>query len=280
MNINEEYKLKLRSKIIENLEDVAKDFIIDIRNQVSSTNDIAKDIGRKGDIKPRVIIARQQTKGRGRMGRNFYSPKDTGIYLSVLFKPTLSLEESLLITTNAAVAVAFAIEDLTGHRTEIKWVNDILIQGKKVCGILTEGAISPQLHSFKYAVVGIGINAFTQTFPEDIIDKAGSVFSKDKEISMDITSILIANILNNLTKTLNLIGDKEILQEYIDRSYLIGKDILVMKGKDLKESNALEAKATGIDHMGRLVVHYNNGKKENLSSGQVKIRLKEGKYYE
>jgi BirA family biotin operon repressor/biotin-[acetyl-CoA-carboxylase] ligase len=243
-------------------------FELDVRQTVTSTNTLAKEMAAKGAKEGTVIIAREQTEGRGRMGRSFYSPMSSGIYFSIILRPKLKLEDSLLITTATAVAVAQAIEAVAGVKAEIKWVNDIYITGKKVCGILTEASLNFESGGLEYAVVGIGINIQTKDFPEELKNIAGSLF-QDKPENIPVTSILVAKILNNIAACMNSLTDKQYLKEYRKRSFLIGKDILVFKGKE-----AIPAKAIDLDDQARLVVEYENHDTEALSSGEVSIRVK------
>jgi BirA family biotin operon repressor/biotin-[acetyl-CoA-carboxylase] ligase len=221
----------------------------------------------KGAKEGTVIIAREQTEGRGRMGRSFYSPMSSGIYFSIILRPKLNLEDSLLITTAAAVAVAQAIEAVAKVKAEIKWVNDVYIAGKKVCGILTEASLNFENGGLEYAVVGIGINIMTKDFPDELNSIAGSLFF-DKPENSPITSMLVAEVLNNIARCMNTLTDKQYLEEYRKRSFLIGKDILVLKG-----SEALPAKAIDLDDKARLVVEYENHVIEALNSGEVSIRI-------
>ncbi len=244
----------------------ASEFELMVYNSVSSTNTLAKEMAAKGAKEGTVIVAREQTEGRGRMGRVFYSPASTGIYFSIILRPKLDLENSLLITTAAAVAVAKAIESITGEEASIKWVNDIFIHDKKVCGILTEASLNFENGSLEYAVVGIGINIETKDFPNEIQDIAGSIFT-GKPDHIPVTSKLVAQVLNHLADCMNSVTDKKYLDEYRKRSYLIGKDILVLKG-----SQSLPAKAISIDDKARLVVEYENKIKEALNSGEVSVR--------
>jgi BirA family biotin operon repressor/biotin-[acetyl-CoA-carboxylase] ligase len=244
----------------------AAGFHLDVRQTVTSTNTLAKAMAADGAAEGTVVIASEQTEGRGRMGRSFYSPGSTGIYLSIILRPKLNLTDSLLITTGAAVAVAKAIETVAGVRAGIKWVNDIFVAGKKVCGILTEASINFESGGLEYAVVGIGVNISTTNFPDNLKSVAGSVFNK-KPGDQPVSSILTAEILNNIAGCMNSLTDRRYLQEYRERSFLIGHDILVVKGKDEKPAKAVE-----IDDQARLVVRYEDQTLETLSSGEVSIR--------
>ena len=271
---NKGYTLKSGNDIVSAesitplLKGNAAEFLLDVRQTVTSTNTIAKELAAKGAKEGTVIIAREQTEGRGRMGRSFYSPHSSGIYFTIILRPKVNLEDSLLITTATAVAVAQAIEAVAQVKAEIKWVNDIYIAEKKVCGILTEASINFESGGLEYAVVGIGINIETKSFPEELTGIAGSVFA-DKPDHSPVTSILLAEVLNRIAECMNNLTDKEYLDEYRKRSFLIGRDILVLKNKE-----SLSAKAVDLDEKARLVVRYDNGVTEALSSGEVSVRIR------
>jgi BirA family biotin operon repressor/biotin-[acetyl-CoA-carboxylase] ligase len=250
------------------LQNAAQNFTLEVRQKVTSTNTLAKEMAAQGAAEGTVLIALEQTEGRGRMGRSFYSPHSSGIYFSIILRPKLKLEDSLLITTATAVAVSQAIETVAGVTSGIKWVNDIYLGEKKVCGILTEASLNFESGSLEYAIVGIGININTQDFPEEIIQVAGSLFN-DKPSGSPITSVLVAEVLNNIAGCMNTLTDKAYLNEYRRRSFLIGKNINVIKGKE-----TLSAKAIDIDDRARLVVEYDDGIVEALNSGEVSVRAK------
>ncbi|HHU70522.1 MAG TPA: biotin--[acetyl-CoA-carboxylase] ligase [Clostridiales bacterium] len=241
-------------------------FDIEVHQSVGSTNTLAKEMAADGAKEGTVIIAREQTSGRGRMGRTFYSPNSTGIYFSIILRPSLSMEDSLKITTATAVAIAKAIETIAEVPAQIKWVNDIFVNNKKVCGILTEASLNFESGGLEYAVVGIGLNVTTEAFPEDIKNVAGSIY-KEKPEDIPVTSILLAEILNNIGEMMASLADNKYLEEYKSRSFLIGKEILVLRNK-----KAIPAKALDIDDKARLVVEYNDKTREALTSGEVSIR--------
>lgn len=141
---------------------------MDIFKSIDSTNNFAKSLAQLGAVNGHTIIAEQQTAGKGRMGKKFYAPNNQGIYLSVIVRPQLSVEYALMITSCAAVAVAEAIEKVSGLRCGIKWVNDLYSNGKKLCGILTEAAIGVEQGGLEYAVIGIGINVSNTSFPKEL----------------------------------------------------------------------------------------------------------------
>lgn len=246
-------------------------FKIDVRKVVDSTNTQLKIKAEAGAPEGTLIISEQQTKGRGRMERNFYSPKNTGIYMSLLLRPNLSIHESLNITTCAAVAVAQAIEMNSDIKAEIKWVNDIFINDKKVCGILTEASMDLEGGGLSYAILGIGINVFMPSdgFPKELGDIPTSIFNKNKN-SGDRRSKLITDILKIFMKYYKDIEKKAFLDEYKKRSMVLGKEIKVIKGETIEEAIALD-----IDEDFRLKVKNQDGKIEYLTSGEVSVRRKE-----
>ena len=240
---------------------------IEVYKTVTSTNDLAKQYAL--DLKPEgtVIVAREQTAGRGRKGRSFYSPMSTGVYISVLLRPELTAEKTLYITTAAAVAVAKAIEKISGKEAKIKWVNDIFVDGKKVCGILTEGAIDFETGKMQYAVLGIGVNIKKpeNDFPSEIQNIAGSVFdTTDKEVS----SIIVAEILNNFMNYYKNLASKPFYEEYKKRMFLIGKHLPVYSGKD-----SYPAVAIDLDKELSLIVKDENGNIKKLNTGEVSIKI-------
>ncbi len=157
---NQGYRLLSESDVLSagnirrQLEPQASIAAIDVRESVTSTNTVLKELAEHGGREGMVVIAQRQTMGKGRLGRSFYSPQGGGLYMSVLLRPRFSAEEALSITTAAAVAVARAIDDVTGERAMIKWVNDVYFHGRKVCGILTEASVDFENSGLHYAVLG------------------------------------------------------------------------------------------------------------------------------
>ncbi len=206
-----------------------------------------------------AVVAVNQTAGRGRRGRTFFSP-DGGLYLSVLIRRHLTAEAVGLLTSAAAVAVARAIEDLTPVKVQIKWVNDLLIRGKKVCGILAEGAPADG-----WAIIGIGVNVSTDTFPRELEAVATSLTKESgKTVSAAALAAAILNALEPLTDT---VDDGAFLEEVRRRSAVIGRDITVYRGGEV-----FPAHAVSIDDAGGLIITTTRGT-ETLTSGEVSIRL-------
>jgi BirA family biotin operon repressor/biotin-[acetyl-CoA-carboxylase] ligase len=151
---------------------------LDVFDTVDSTNTVCLKRASGGDRRTYAAVAGGQTRGRGRRGRSFFSPDGTGLYMSILLRPSgLSADEAVKFTTIAAVAVSEAIEAVACKTASIKWVNDIYVSGRKACGILTEASFNPEDGTLDYAVVGIGINVYEPQggFPEEIKDRAGAL---------------------------------------------------------------------------------------------------------
>ncbi len=231
---------------------------VDVRDSVSSTNLIMKEEAKNGKESYSVLIAAHQTNGRGRMGRSFYSPDDSGLYMSVLLRPDTP-QTALHITTDAAAAVAAALEKLSGETAQIKWVNDIYMRGRKVCGILAESSLSDG-----YIVLGIGVNVLSPKagFPDDIKMRAGSVFAENAENLREKVSV---EILKELYKKRN---NDETLFEYRRRSIITGKEIDI-----IKNGTAERAFVLGINDDYSLNVRKEDGSEEKLLSGDVSIRI-------
>ena len=242
---------------------------ISVFSSVTSTNTILKEMAEQGAKEGTVIIAEEQNAGRGRTGKQFYSPKGTGIYISILLRPDIPAEESLFLTTSAAVATARAIEDVSDKRALIKWVNDIYLEDKKTCGILTEGAFNVETGKLDYAIVGIGINVCIPDggFPDNIKDIATAIFDKQTD-SINKRSILIANLLDYFMEYYKDFKSKSYVKEYIERSMIIGKTITIIEG-----SKTSVAKAIDIDKNCRLKVQFEDGTTKWLSSGEVSTKI-------
>ena len=250
------------------LNEEFKNISIALYKTIGSTNTEAKLLAVKNAGHGTTIIAEEQTEGRGRFGRSFFSPADSGIYMSIILRPELNIENSVLVTTAAAVAVCKAVEKFTNASARIKWVNDIFIDDKKVCGILTEAVTNFESGMMDSIVVGIGLNVKTKNedFPLELQDRAGSVLD-DEHYS--IRNQLAAEIINNVLNIAGNLKDKSFMQEYKDRSMILGERILYKKDNDWQEGCALD-----IDNYGGLIVYTSDGQKLTLNSGEVSIKKK------
>ncbi|MGN1030711.1 MAG: biotin--[acetyl-CoA-carboxylase] ligase, partial [Butyricicoccaceae bacterium] len=202
----------------------------------------------------------------------FLSPPNTGVYLSILLRPELPLEQVNMLTTGAAVAACRAFEEAAGFRPSIKWVNDVLKNGKKLCGILTEASIEAETGALSYVIVGIGMNVRTPAggFPEALRDIAGSL--EDFSLHPVDRNHLTAAFLNAMEECYSLICRNNLaglLEQY--RSYVdfLGEPIRILENDGAREAIALE-----IDDHGHLIVQSDKGR-ETLFAGEISIRLPE-----
>lgn len=240
---------------------------IEVHSELDSTNNRAKQLAGQGAAHGTLVVARSQTGGRGRFGRKFHSPEAGGIYMTLVLRPTLPAERAVMITSMTAVAVARAIERLADVPVQIKWVNDLYIQGRKVCGILCEAGMDFESGHLDYAVVGIGVNTARMEFPPELRDIATSVGNAcGKEISKNR---LIAEICNCMEELYGHLADGSFMEENRARSNVIGRRILVLRGDE-----RYPAKALDIDGEGSLVVEAEDGM-HTVHSGEISIRWEE-----
>lgn len=242
---------------------LTSDIDVIVLDKTESTNLDAKNLAESG--KTCVVIALTQTGGKGRMDRKFHSPSG-GVYLSVIIRPNLPIASGVKITTFSAVAVRRAILNLCGLDLKIKWVNDLFLNGKKVCGILTEASCDFEQNLLKYAVVGIGINVDTEVFPSEISSIATSLYNESK-IKVDKNK-LIAQIINCLLSAEKEINDGKYLDEYRKNCFILGKLVTVYSGSDVYDAIAVD-----INSNGSLTVN-KNGQNIVVSSGEVSVKLK------
>ena len=241
--------------------------------EIDSTNNAAKA---EVDMDtPSLYIARTQTGGRGRLGRSFHSPADTGLYMTVAYTTKSPLSEAVGVTAAAAVAAASAIEALTGIAPSIKWVNDLYLKGAKVGGILTEAVTRPD--GSHRMVVGLGINLSTSTFPEGLRAPATSLFSPQKAHA--VTPALVGALAGEITRRLldmtSLEGSADFpagmwgdtcLRDYRRRLLYVGTRVICTQG-----SHSFEGTLLGVDENYSLLVEAENGTM-TLSSGEISVR--------
>lgn len=241
------------------LGEVGEVFSLCVREELDSTSSEAKRLAARGEHVPALIVAERQTAGRGRMGRSFYSPADTGVYFSLLWEANAPMEAALSVTCAASVAVMRAIRRLCGRQTAIKWVNDLYLDGKKVCGILTE-AISGTGEAPKL-IVGIGINLCTEDFPPELVGKAGSLGARGLS-----REEMIAQVVRELLPYLCDPTDRSWLADYRAHSCVLGRPITWKRG-DLECAGV----ACGIDDRGALEVLLPDGRTERLCTGEISL---------
>ena len=245
----------------------AENIKIDIINETGSTNDDMKLRAQKGEKEISLLIAESQTKGKGSKGRSFFSPENTGCYMSFLLHPGYTAEECTLLTTMAATATAEAIEKVTNQTAQIKWINDIYIERRKVAGILTEASISKDRKALDYAVVGIGINISPPEggFPPEIKDIATSILSGNAEIK----NHLIGEVINRFIYYYYNLPLKEFIPQYKKRLFFLGEEITV-----IETDKNYTAKAIDIDNMCHLIIRTPDGNEKKLYGGEISVKLK------
>lgn len=237
-------------------------------DSVDSTNTILRTRAEDGAPEGTVIIAGSQTAGRGRMGRSFYSPDGTGLYMSLLLRPELPTQESLLITTCAAVAVAESIEHEMDKPAQIKWVNDVFVDGGKVCGILTEAVADPDTGRLRYAVLGIGVNitAPEEGFPEELRGVASALLPFGD--SGELRERLAAGILDSFMGYYKNLTDKSFLEAYRSRSMIDGREVWLIS----RDGSRRSARVLGIDDNFQLMVDSGNNGVEKVIFDEISIK--------
>lgn len=226
---------------------------------IDSTNTEARRYALSGGKTPCAFLAETQTAGRGRVGRSFYSPKDTGIYLSLLLESPKELFDTVMLTTASAVAIRRAILSVTGIATGIKWVNDLYYKGKKISGILAE---SLTVGDRRYVIIGVGINLNTESFPEELRDKAGSLGA------VGVRNALAAECIKRLFQVASDPMNEEIIKEYREGSVVLGEAVVYTEN-GVSRSGV----ASHIDDRGRLLVIHPDGSEKLLSSGEISLRV-------
>lgn len=228
--------------------------------QVSSTNDMASEMAKNGAREGLVVLADSQINGRGRQGRSFYSPKGTGLYMSLVLRPQELAPAS--ITAAAAVAVAETLEELSGRKALIKWVNDVFMDGRKVCGILAEGSLTPD-GGLEYAVLGIGVDLLAPDggYPPELEAVAGAVFGPGQVWSKEAVATGILNRFWELYR-----DSTGLHQRYKSRCLVLGKAVTVLGAVPKL------ATAVGLDEDFRLMVRLEDGTVKALDSGEISVK--------
>ena len=250
------------------LKDACRELPITVVEETQSTNTALRALAEAGAPEGTVYIAQSQTGGRGRMGRSFFSPTGTGLYLSLLLRPTTwEPARAAQLTAAAAAAMCEAIREVTGKEPGIKWVNDLLLDGKKVCGILTEASFSMESGVLEYAVLGLGVNVYPPEggFPKELGEIAGAVLDTPGE---DVRNRLAGEFLNRFLEGYAHPEDRSFLEIYRRRSVAVGREVTVLSG-----GHERRAFAFGVDDDCRLLVRYDNGTEQALSYGEIRIAI-------
>lgn len=243
---------------------------IEFVDEVTSTNDVLIAKGHAGLCEDTVLVAFRQTGGKGRNGRSFFSPAKSGLYMSFLLHPKVQMQEAFLLTPLVAVAAAKAVEEYANQQIDIKWVNDLYKNGKKISGILTECSSNIINGEPEFLVAGIGFNLFEPEggFPNDIKDKAGSIFADDidsltNEALTSIKKGLAYSMVEQFEKYYEDFPYVTFLSEYRKRSFIVGKEVQILGGPKVK--------AIGIADDFGLIVEHLDGLKETLKAGEVSL---------
>lgn len=266
---NKGYRLESGSDVLTtegirlHLDSGWKDLRIQVYKSVDSTNSEAKRLPVGSGGGPLLLVANEQTLGKGRMGRRFHSPADTGVYMSLVLHPGCHFSDLEAVTIKAGIAVCRVIESLVDVKAEIKWVNDIFLDGRKVGGILTEADTDFESGMVETLIIGIGLNVRTRVedFPEDLGGLAGSVFP------VGVTRNEIAARLANEVRSLYLNQEGEdFLEEFRRRCFILGREIRYTVGGEVREGMAV-----GVDDAGHLIVEGRDGARIVLHSGEVSL---------
>ena len=242
----------------ESLEPLAIE--VKVFDKIDSTNAEARRYAENGGHAPAVFIAEAQSAGRGRLGRSFYSPEGTGIYLSLLLPLEGELGDAVLMTSGAAVGVMRAIREVTGISVGIKWVNDLYFEGKKICGILAQSFVCD---SKRYAVLGVGVNLCTQDFPDELCGIAGSI-----GCGAELKTRLAVRIVKELYTVCSALPKVGFMDEYRASSLVLGNAVTYTKNGE-----TYGGVAESIDDHGRLYVRREDGECAMLDSGEISLRI-------
>lgn len=244
-----------------------KRYSIRYREIVDSTNNWAKEEARLGASEGTVLTADMQTAGKGRRGRSWESPTGTSIYMSLILRPQIAPEKASMLTLVLGLSAAQAIRDLFGLEVLIKWPNDLVISGKKICGILTEMNVGAG--GIEYVVAGIGINVNTREFPEELADKGTSLcLEYGKEIDRQV---LMEAVLDRFFRNYELFLEKQDLSLLVDEY----NAVLVNRGKSirvLEPGHEYDGISGGINEKGELLVTREDGTEVAVYAGEVSVR--------
>lgn len=231
---------------------------------IDSTNDYAKKIGNE-ESEGTVIISEEQTKGRGRLGRNWHSNLSEGIWMSIILKPNIVPYKAPFITLIAGASIVEALHKL-GVNAKIKWPNDIILNEKKICGILTE--LSAEIERINHIVLGIGINVKTMEFSQEICDVATSLYKENYIISrVDIVRNILLEFESMYLEYINNNSKEKVLDICRRHSAIIGKEIYTIRDEEKKLVRCLD-----INEEGNLIIKRNDGSIKEIISGEISIR--------
>lgn len=231
-----------------------------------SSNNIAKQIAREEAPEGTVVVVKRQSAGKGRLGRTFISNEENGLYMSIILRPRISASKSVKITVVGAVAALEAIEETSSIPCTIKWVNDIFINGKKACGILTEASFNMESGLLDYVVLGIGVNVLPPEngFDEEINNIATSIYAN--KAPRNYKSKLCASIIDKVLEYYRNLENEAYIAIYRSKSNLIGKEVIIVRGNE-----EINGKVIDIDNDAMLVLETENGILK-FNSGEARIK--------
>lgn len=240
---------------------------LSVYSELVSTNQTAKQMAVDGAPHGTVVLADCQTGGYGRYGRPFYSPSQTGLYMSVILRNCLDqTQTATLMTAAAAVAVISAIQSVTGIQASIKWVNDIFIEDKKVCGILTEAMTDFESRSIAFVVIGIGININTASFPTGLGSSATCLLPESDHHAQNVRNRLAAELMNIFLSSDDWLYNPDVYTSYKQKLTLLGHPVTVTQG-----TQSYQATAIDLDEACHLIVKKADGSIVRLSSAEVSV---------
>ncbi len=236
-------------------------------DSVDSTNTRAKILAEQGTEEGTIIIAEEQTSGRGRLGRDWKSPKSAGLWFSLILRPKIDPEDASILTQVAAAAMAKAIGKVTDVKVGIKWPNDLWVEGKKLSGILTE--MSAEISRINYVVIGIGVNVNNESFGGELADIATSlrIQTGEKIKRADIVVEFLNEFYIYYNELLEDGYSSSAMQFCKENSITLGKDVNIIKYNEI-----IPARAIDILRSGELLVELEDGTSYAVNSGEVSIR--------
>ncbi|AQP54488.1 biotin--[acetyl-CoA-carboxylase] ligase [Vagococcus penaei] len=256
------------SGVAHGLNPTFKNLPLYLFETIDSTNKYAKELAIDGIPNRTVVLANEQTNGRGRYGKTFESPADTGVYISLILKPSeFQAFNYSLLTLYTAVSIRRTIFRLTGKELGIKWVNDLFLGDRKICGILTEAITNIENQEFQWLIIGIGLNVSTEStdFSDDVKNIAGSLFM-DEEPTVSRNE-LVAGIINDLLSGLNELNEEQLIAEYDRHLLWKNQQVTVYQGNSQSQGFV-----RGINQQGHLLVETETGDLKALLSGDVSIK--------
>lgn len=256
--------LLLPEKILPRLRTQSFGKMIHHHDRVASTNDLANQLAMEGASEGTLVLAEEQFSGRGRLGRTWTSERFSGIYASLILRPKIKPREAPILNLAAAVAVSSGIRDVVTLETDIKWPNDVMVNGHKCCGILTE--MSAEFDKIQFLIAGIGINVNQMKFPPELENKASSLCLEAKrEISRIEILVSVLKRFEDLYAEFLREGRSVVLEQWIQRSsYASGKKVVVESG-----SRRIAGITVGLGEDGTLQVRTENGQIETIMNGDL-----------